>query len=866
MLPIANTKLHAPQTSPSVIFRQRLLERLDEGLAAGRRLTLVEAPAGYGKTTLLTTWLHRAGRPFSWVSLDAGDNEPSRLAACLIAALRKVAGPDLCQSTESVLRLPQPVTVDTLAAYLAGDLDALTEPVILVLDDYHVIEDQQVHRLVQTLLDRRPPTLHLVIATRSDPPLTVARWRARADVTEIRAGELRFTGGEAGEFLRRTMRVELPDEEVAALETRTEGWAAGLQLAGLSLQGRDPAAMRTFVESFSGSHRYILDYLAEEVLREQPPAMRDFLCQTALLDRLTAPLCDAVTGRTDSRSVLTALEQANLFLVPLDDHREWYRYHHLFRDVLRLELTEAEKLPVHRRGAEWLEANGQAYEAVTHYLAGREPAEAARVIKQNAEALLVQGDVRTLLAWLSLMPAGEVEADPELGVYRLWGLFSSGQLAVAATHLPQVASQITEDAPRRLRGRLACIQAWITLFSFDPAAVEFARAAMQLVDESDPIARCATVMVWGNILSQADARMSEPYYREAYDLARRLNQPFMATTALMDVVMLLNTYGRRREAEALVAEGLREYSDREGRPLPVAGAVVIQYAMLLYDAGQMDKARQLAQTGLDLCRSIGFYNHVLADAVVVLARVRVAEGDVEGALALVRQAKDEIARAGVATAFQTVQRLEAEIQVGCGDLEPVVRWVESLEPARPEAPWHDMPFLTMSRLLTAQGRGAEVPALLEPLEAEVRRVGAIRRLITIQVLKALATGDAAFMEEAVALAEPQGYVRLFLDEGPGVVKLLQAVRETAPAFIEQLIGPEAPRRGAAVTVGPGEHLTERELELLRLVAGGLSNEEIAAKLFISVTTAKWHIRNVFEKLGVHSRTQAAAKARELNLV
>jgi LuxR family transcriptional regulator, maltose regulon positive regulatory protein len=748
MLPIATTKLHAPSLNAAAIRRRRLLVRLDEGLASGRRLTLVEAPAGYGKSTLLTTWLRDGDHRFAWISLDEGDNDPVRLTACLIAALRRTAGDHLCEATESLIRLPRGVSPETLAAYLISDLESLGEPVVLVLDDYHLIVAEPVHRLVQALLDGRPPLVHLVIASRADPPLSVARWRARGEVTEVRTSELRFTSDESGEFLRQTMRLDLPPEAVTALESRTEGWAAGLQLAGLSLQGRDLASARAFVAQFRGSHRYIIDYLAEEVLREQSAQNRDFLCQTAVLDRLCAPLCDAVTGRSDSRAALAALEQANLFLVPLDDHREFYRYHHLFRDVLRSELTEAEKRPLHRRAALWLEANGYFDEAIRQYQAGGEMAEAVRLIKRLAEELLEAGDLRAVLRWLDAVPDAQFGLDAELAVHRLWALFGTGQFPAAAAYLHEAARLMQGVESPRLRGRFLCVRTWITAAAGDPQAREMAEETLQLVPEDDYTCRSAALLVYGNIMP--DAETGAAYCRQAYELAHSHNQPFFAMVALMDLVIYVNLAGRRSEARALAEEGIRLYTDANGRPLPVTGMVMIHLAWVLCEEGQASEARDLAAAGLEFCRQIGFEGHVASDAAFVLARAKWVEGDEEGALADLARVREQ----------------------------------------------------------------------------------------AVQARNHLAAGAAANLEREILSSRS--------DAAPGSPRPAPAVS------------------GAAV--GPGEHLTERELELLRLVAAGLSNEEIAGRLFISLSTAKWHVRNVFDKLGAHSRTQAVARARELQLL
>lgn len=850
MLPIAATKLYAPPLNPAMIPRPRLLQQLTDGRNAGRGLTLVVAPAGYGKSTLLTTWLHGAGCPTGWVSLDEGDNDPVRFAACLTTALARSLGDEPFQTTASVLRLPQAVSPEALAAHLINDMAALTVPFLLALDDYHRITEQAVHQIVQTLIDRRPPALHLVIASRSDPPLSVSRWRARGGLTEVRAAELRFTGEESAEFFRHTLRLDLHRADVTALEARTEGWAAGMYLAGLSLQGRTPEAARTFVEQFSGSDRFVIDYLADEVLRQQPPEVCSFLCQTAILERLSAPLCDAVTVGSNSRAMLTALERANLFLVPLDDHREWYRYHHLFREVLRTELTEPDRLELHLRAARWLEEAGQRSEALRQYAMAREFGEAARLVRESADELLDAGDARTLLAWLALLPDDAINRDPELVVYRLWAFFISGQTDAAAACMRQSAEVLESIESPRLRGRVRCFQAMQASFAGDPRAIGLAEEGLHLVPPDDHTGRCAMLIACGvTSLMRPDTVASARHLRDAYELARRHDQPLLAMIALMDLAIVLNALGRRREAADLCEEGIGAYSDRTGRPLPAAGMALIQQAALLCDANRLDEARTLAAMGLELSRQIGFYLHVAGDALGVSVAARLAEGDIDGAIAEAREVAEAARKGGIQPVMREATRLEMEALIRKGELEPVARWVEEMTRTPPRLPSLDRSALTAARYYLAVGQVGEASALLDRVEREARHEGLVRQLIECLVLRAAMQKAPGLLEEAARLAEPEGYARLLLVDGAATHRPLP-VRQT----------------GGVVPVGIGEHLTEREVELLRLVAAGLSNGEIAARLFISLTTTKWHIRNIFDKLGVHSRTQAAARARELNLL
>jgi LuxR family maltose regulon positive regulatory protein len=545
--------------------------------------------------------------------------------------------------------MPQAPAPEAVADCLVGDLLRLEQPVILVLDDYHVIRSAEVHRAVQMVLDRRPPALRLVIATRADPPLTIARWRARGEVTEIRAAELRFTTEEAGDFLRRTMQLAVPDEAVAALGARTEGWAAGLQLAGLSLRGRDAESARSFVASFSGSHRYVIDYLADEVLREQSPDLRDFLCSTAVLDRLSAPLCDAVTGRSDSRSLLAALEQANLFLVPLDDQREWYRYHHLFRDVLRAELPRAEQAELHGRAAAWYESQGNLEDAIRHADFSSDRALLIRLVKRGAAAMTDRGNIRAVLRWLQLVPPEQLRSDPELGVYQLWALFTAGQFAEAMAWLTQLDA-VSDQLSLVLRGRVACVRAWLAGFAGSPDLARLADEALRLVPPSDIGCRSATVLLQGNVLSSlGDVAREEACMREAYALARSGGFTFIAMTSLMDLAIVLDHLGRRQEALALCEEALQAYADRDGNPLPVTGPVLIQLGSLHYFGNQLDAAERYARQGMEYCRQTGFEVHVVGDGERVLAGVAAARGDLDEAVTAARKARDAADRAHLPT-------------------------------------------------------------------------------------------------------------------------------------------------------------------------------------------------------------------------
>jgi LuxR family maltose regulon positive regulatory protein len=488
-MPLLTTKLNIPPVRSGLVPRPRLTERLNEGVTrmpSPRKLTLVSAPAGFGKTTLVAEWLtHRrasgdAGRPVAWLSLDEEDNDPARFFTYLVAALQTV-DPDIGQAAQAMLQAPQPPPPEPLLTSLINDVAATPRPFVLVLDDYHLIHTLPIHRQLAFLLEHQPPQMHLVIASREDPPLPLSRLRARGQAREIRRADLQFTPEETAEFLQQVARQELPPRDVAALQRRTEGWAAGLQLLALSIRGRDDVLQ--LVRSFTGSHRYVLDYLIEEVFEQQSAEAQDFLLKTAILDRFTAALCDAVTGRNDGRAVLLALDQANLFIVRLDESRQWYRYHRLFADLLRhrLEVASTHELAqLHRRASRWYAANGLPADAVQHALAGSDWERAATLTLDLGESMLKRGEVATLLGWLQALPDEEVCTRPQLCLSYSWALILTSQLDAAEFYLRR-AEQAAEDAPALL-GDIAAALAFIARTRGDDRrTIELSRRALSLL-------------------------------------------------------------------------------------------------------------------------------------------------------------------------------------------------------------------------------------------------------------------------------------------------------------------------------------------------------------------------------------------------
>jgi LuxR family maltose regulon positive regulatory protein len=603
------------------------MRRLDEGLRLGHRLTLVSAPAGFGKTTLLSDWIRQTDRPAAWLSLDEGDNDPTRFLAYLIAALQGI-DPAFGQAVQAWLQTPELAPLESLLPALVNDIASTPCPFIMVLDDYHVIKVAPIHQVVSFLLDHLPPSergMHLVVATRVDPPLPIARLRAREQLTELHMADLRFNPGEALAFLNKVMGLALTTQQTGALERRTEGWVTGLQLAALSLRGCDDVP--AFIEGFTGSHRYILDYLGGEVLQQQSGSVRSFLLQTAILDRLTAPLCDAVVagmhldaGPNSSQVMLEYLEHNNLFVVPLDDERRWYRYHSLFADLLRQRLwrERRELVPeLHRRASEWYEQNGLILEAVSYALSSGNQARAADLIERTAGTTLIRGEIRTLRGWLDGLPDELMRSRPQLGVLYAWALALSGELERIEPFLEHVDVQ-------HVPGEVAAVRAYVASLRDDlPRATQLAHQAKWF---SRGLAAVTSGMT---PLSSGDPAAAVQALSEAVRLNQAAGTPYLVVIATTTLGEALQMQGRLHEAAEMQRQALQVVSQTEGGPAPFTGMAYVGLSRLLYEWDDLDGALRYAEKGIELSKASGIAEAIPVREDMSTVRVRVIKSDDE---------------------------------------------------------------------------------------------------------------------------------------------------------------------------------------------------------------------------------------------
>ena len=896
------TKVHIPQPRPTLVPRPRLLRRLDDALQLGHRLILLSAPAGSGKTTLLSTWIADCRHPAAWLSLDTGDSDPSRFLSYVVGALQTL-DPQVGQGVAGALQSPQP-PVDALLTALVNQIGESTSlhGAILILDDYHAIQTQPVHEVLGFLLEHLPAPpegMHLVIATRADPPVPLSRLRGRAQLTEVRIADLRFTSDEAAAFLSDVMGLDIPPEAVAELESRTEGWITGLQMAALSLQGRDAQETASFVQAFAGSHRHILDYLLEEVLNRQPEPVQRFLLETSILDRLTGPLCDMITRRTGGQATLEDLERRNVFILPLDDERRWFHYHRLFRDLLRVRLNQlgppldcAPTAMLHRRASAWFEEQGSLTEAIDHAIQAGETDRAAQLVEDNGLRMLTQGELTTLLGWLRPLPRETIDARPWLAIYAAWALGLTGQVDDAEARL-RAAEAASEAPPADDRlGHVAAIRSYIAAHRGDAAqVVELAQRALELLDEENLVVRSVVAFTLGGAyLFGADWAAATAAFSEAIDMGQAGANVHLAVSAAAQLAMLEVEQGRLHKAFETSQRMLAMAENS-----PVAAQAHSGLGELLYEWNDLEAAEHHLTRSVELGRRWGNVE-ALSGSYVWLARLRWAHGDREGARDALERAERLVEQGLHPEARIVVSAVRAWIAIAGSDFAVAERWVQArgLDAGQDDPTMREGEYLILARLLLARGELDAAVHLLDRILESTERVGRLGLSLQAQALQALvlqAKGDRelalAALQRALATAEPEGYLRTFVDEGEPMRRLLadlearltgQTPAPDSPhhsrlrAYVQRLLA--AFPGSEAETLAPAgrtqttlaEPLSERELEVLRLVAAGYSNREIAAQLFIALSTVKSHTNSIYGKLGVKNRTQAIAASRALGLL
>ena len=901
------TKYKLPPLRRSFVSREPLIATLESGLNVGHLLTLVSAPAGYGKTTLLRQWVADSGRATAWVSLDPGDDDPTRFLSYTIASLQTVA-PSLAQDLLGALQSPRPPALDDLLAGLLNQIGTLDRELLLVYDDYHVITAQPIHDCISLILRSAPPKLHLALATRSDPPLATARLRANGMLTEIRQADLRFDSDHVRSFLRQVMDLDVTDRVADTVGQRNEGWIAGVQMAALALRphlARGEEAVASFVEVLASGQRYIPDYFVEEVLAHQSQETQSFLLGTSILDRLNASLCDAVTQRDDSGQVLDALERANLFIQPLDDARQWFRYHGLFGDLLqrRLQQTMPEDVAgLHQRASAWCADHDMLGMAVGHALAASEVEGAADLVERAAEGLMLRSEFRTLLGWIEKLPADVARRHPHLCIYHAVGLLFGGESVSDAQTRLDDALMLGDDIAR---AEGAVIEALIATYQGDTSrAAELSQRALDGLPEKSLFFRSliAGFLALDHVHS-GNLIAAERDLAEAVRLGRRMGNVTIIVLALCHLAEMAMIGGDLNRARDIYDQALKEAGADQAHPLPIAGLACIGKGRLLIEQNQLAEAENLLTRGTRLI--VGWGEAGAIQGHIGLSRLCEIQGDIAAAQRHIDDAHQ------LAIRFDAMQADDLYVDVNQvrlwivrGHLEQAERWARTrglaerggvgvapgIETNEPQE--GDLTFMRASEqmvfamLCVAQGRYRQALDVLLAVQVVAIRRGWVWITVRVRVIECLAhealgkpNAALAALDAALLWAEPGGFVRCFVDEGAAirgplqraaaagihldyVISLLEAlVQEAHPS------SPDANERDRADHAQPlVEPLSDRELEVLRLLATGQSNKEIAHTLFIAVGTAKKHLKNIYGKLQVHNRTEAVARARHLDIL
>ena len=904
VISVLSTKYNIPPTGINWVERPHLQEKLDDGLRQGKRLILVCAPAGYGKTTLVGEWVNQkisssTANPSAraaWLTCDQEDNDLARFLSYLIAALRLVnplTGEGL-QETFHAFRLPTP---ETLATLLINDLAEISDRLVLVLDDFHTITSQPIHDFLTFLIEHQPPRMCLVLVTRADPALPLARLRGRGQLEEIRQNELSFTPEESAVFLSQTLGVTLTQEQVSTLERRTEGWAAGLQLAALSM--RTTLDIPAFIEAFSGKYEYIADYLTDEVLAQQSETIKSFLLQTSILERLSASLCEAVTGEPNAQDILETLRDKNLFLISLDHQKEWYRYHSLFADLLRNRLQQSQSNrmdELHLRASRWYQEKGLFIPAIEYAFAGHDFDQAAALIEQTVEAIFISGQVNTLLRWFEALPVEVKNRHSILWIFDslacIWGGKSS---APVKPFLPDLISIFNANG---LMEEVHTLQAMVAMTEGKLSeAAQLAQIALQALSPERTLFRCLAADTLGMVKTlQCETPAAIRTFEQLSEVASQASYVMFEIIALTHLAGLRLQQGQLHAAAAGYQCALELAVQKLGKRSPVTGNILLGLGEFAREWNDLDRAQLYFFESAEMFAQ--FSEIGIPIAYLSIARVKAAQGDWESGQEYLEKAR-QYAQASKVTRLndRLVNGLQARFCIMRGQLGPAEQWAREsgliehsitdiiatsgLKAAASE--FVNTDYLNLARLYLAQYQADAALQVIDPLLAVADTMGYMRRAIQILVLKALALQQKKevalavdVLGQALALAEPEGYQRVFLDEGEPIVHLLHQAfkRGYSPIYAKKILAalPQNRPDAAALVEKKSlaesllEPLSEREHEVLVLIAQGLSNPEISLSLHISLSTVKGHTANIYGKLGVNSRTQALSEAARLGIL
>jgi LuxR family transcriptional regulator, maltose regulon positive regulatory protein len=891
--PLLATKLFVPHPRPDQVNRSHLIDQLDDGIS--RKLTLISAPAGFGKTTLLSEWIAQSNLPVAWISLDKGDGDPVQFIHYLIAALRKI-NPELGKNAIAQLQATRNPPVESILISLITETSELDDDLVIVLDDYHAIEEQVIHGLIKKMLDNLPPHIHLVISTRVDPPLPLARLRVSQQLSELRTVNLCFTSAEITALFNQNMNLQLSENDISILESRTEGWAAGLQLAAISMQDREDIS--SFIETFAGDDRHVVDYLVEEVLSSQPKPIQHFLLRTSILNRLSAPLCEFLTGEKNSQQVLDQLEKANLFIVSLDTRRQWFRYHHLFADLLhqRLHQSEIDQVDeLHTKASQWYEENDSKEEAVNHALEANDNSRAAQLISDYIRNSW-EYDTR-MSKWHQLLPLEVIHQDPELSFFNAWMLYENGQYDASEENLDIVEGLVDSQLQKvkegtvsvnfkpsewsgELYGKVTAIRSIIALFKGNiPEVFTFSEKAIEYLDQSSSSWRLIAIFALAQAyFSREQMDKANQQYQKAASGAEETRNHYIYLITRLGMASVMKFQGQLSRALDIFEELLKHTQETGLSKSPMLGILYINWGEVLMEQNYASEAVKNIQQGLELAEQV---NEVatFGRGYAVLAKALFLKGDISHAEETIEQAE----KLGLEVDFPNyvtniLEELKVRIWLHKGDVKQAGQWMQN-QPSVQNETYKNLTrsrLILISRIRLAQGELANSVEMLKALVKTASRSEVVLHIevLVIQAKMLFSEGElpqaVSSVREAVSLAEQGGFISIFVQEGAPIPELLQVMLDEGTnlprAFINKILSAFRLTKLIRTEDEFVERLSERELEILRLIAAGLPNKTITEELYISLSTVKTHIRNIYSKLNVNSRTQAVNKAKELNLL
>jgi len=892
--PLLATKLFVPPPRPDQVQRSLLIKRLNDGIS--RKLSLISAPAGFGKTSLISEWIAQSEMPIAWISLGKSDSDPVHFTHYLIAALRNIH-PSIGESALSQLEATQRPVIEPIIVNLIKEMTDLAQDLVLILDDYHSIDAEDIHGIVGTLLDFLPAHIHLVIATRVDPPLPLARLRVSNQLSELRTADLCFTSDETTTFFNQVMNLQLSSNDISILESRTEGWIAGLQLAAISMRDRED--LPSFIDTFAGDDRHIVDYLVEEVLNLQSEQVQNFLLQTSILSRLSESLCNFVTEEKESQKILDELEKANLFVVPLDDKRHWYRYHHLFAELLQQRLHQSKEDLVnelHTRASKWYEEKDFKDEAVNHALVAQNFERAAQLISEFIKTAW-EYNIR-MLEWHKMLPVEYIHKDPELSFFNAHELYEDGHHDAAEENLkvaeglinsisdseltshPDNKESQTDDFAE-LQGKIAVIRAFMA-FSKNklPEVINFSKKAKEHLRHKSSVWRpMASIALGLGYFSQGETVKAIQNYEEAADEGKRIEKYYIYQMARLRLADVKISQGDLSSAIGIYEDLLKTAENAGLLQSPMMGWLYNSWSEVLSAQNHINEALQYIQQGVEFSEQIN-EAAMIADSYLSLGRILFLKGDINGVEAVLQKmeskAQDSDFRLHIS---EQLEDLKARIWLQKGRVKPALNWMQELDLVK-SGNFDQISksrLLLFSSILFAHGRYDKALEIVQPMIETAENAGWVAEriealLIQAKIFKSMDELTAAIssIKKAVSLAEPGGYVAIFVGEGPLIAELLEILldqnSEIPRAFVNKLLSAFRLTKLIKTENEFVERLSERELEILRLIAAGLPNKTITEELFISMSTVKTHLRNIYSKLNVNSRTQAAAKAKELNLL